>query len=216
MATIDHLMYGVSDLDAGVDALETLLGVRAAPGGSHPGWGTRNALLSLGKDVYLEIIAPDPAQPLDENFGARLSQLERPGLITWAVNVRGLASTAHALNDSGLEASGPVPMGREDPKLGRLDWELLFIGRHDLGLSVPFLIDWLKCPHPSNSSPAGCALESLELLSPYPEALRKVMKAIGVDLPIATAENTGLRATLSTPKGSVTLTSAAPLPDGLF
>ena len=216
MAAIDHLMYGVSDLDAGVDALETLLGVRAAPGGSHPGWGTRNALLSLGKDVYLEIIAPDPAQPLDRNFGGRLRELEQPGLITWAVNVRGLASAAQALNDAGLEASGPVPMSREDPKLGRLDWELLFVGGHDLGLAVPFLIDWLKCPHPSNSTPSGCALESLELLSPNPDALRKAMKAIGLDLPITSAESVGIQATFSSPKGNVTLTRAAPLPDALF
>ncbi|MCH7959697.1 MAG: VOC family protein, partial [Candidatus Hydrogenedentes bacterium] len=137
-------------------------------------------------------------------------------LITWAVNVRGLASTAHALNDAGLEASGPVPMSREDPKIGQLAWELLFIGGHDLGLCVPFLIDWLKCPHPSASTPGGCALESIELLSPNPDALRKAMKAIGLDLPITTAENAGLRAMLSSPKGSVTLTSAAPVPDTLF
>jgi hypothetical protein len=53
MAAIDHLMWAVPDLVAGVDRLESLTGVRAASGGAHPGMGTANALLGLGPGVYL-------------------------------------------------------------------------------------------------------------------------------------------------------------------
>ena len=58
---VDHLVYATPDLEASLNNLEKLLGVRAAAAGQHPGRGTRNALLRLGEDSYLLIDGPDPS-----------------------------------------------------------------------------------------------------------------------------------------------------------
>src|SRR6516162_6083017 len=82
---IDHILLGVSDLDHGVSWVEQHMGVRAAIGGVHPGRGTRNALLSLGPRCYLEIIAPDPKQPLLPP-AQPLAVMREPRLFNWAVH----------------------------------------------------------------------------------------------------------------------------------
>src|SRR5262245_8798861 len=85
LATVDHLVYATPDLKASIDALEKRLGVRATPGGQHPGRGTRNALIALSSTSYIEIIGPDPEQPkpdLPRQFG--IDTLAEGRLVTWA------------------------------------------------------------------------------------------------------------------------------------
>ena len=85
LSRVDHLVYASPDLDLGISRIKELLGVRAIPGGSHEGLGTRNALVSLGPNCYLEIIAPDPAQ--SEYFSPRpfgIDNLKSPSLMAWA------------------------------------------------------------------------------------------------------------------------------------
>ena len=81
---VDHLIWGVADLEAGIDHLERLTGVRAAVGGSHPNRGTRNGILALGTRQYIEILAPDPQQPHTATPRVTLlKQLQTPRLMTW-------------------------------------------------------------------------------------------------------------------------------------
>src|SRR5207302_7776546 len=84
LTRVDHLVYATPDLQLGIDTAEKLFGVRATPGGQHPGQGTRNALIALGPASYLEIIGTDPEQPKPagpRRFG--IDDLKAPHLLTW-------------------------------------------------------------------------------------------------------------------------------------
>ena len=93
---IYHLVYATPNLDRGVKEIEELLGVRAAAGGQHPGRGTRNALVALGPNTYLEIIAPDPDQPAPASPRAvGLDTLTRSRLVTWAAKTTNVDIIQH-------------------------------------------------------------------------------------------------------------------------
>jgi hypothetical protein len=104
LATVDHLVYAAPELQVGIDRIESVLGVRATPGGQHPGRGTRNALLSLGPGTYLEIIGPDPEQPTPAQprpFG--IDDLKEPRLVTWAAKGKELEHLASEAGRGGVK-----------------------------------------------------------------------------------------------------------------
>jgi glyoxalase-like protein len=203
---IDHIVYGVDDLRAGVDDLAEQLGVRAAPGGKHVGRGTHNALLALGGDSYLEIIAIDPDQPASaEQVPFALDRLRLPRLVGWATRVTDIEQSAHRARDRGFDP-GPIhAMSRRRPDGVLLEWHLT---RHDEDPGravVPFLIDWGSSPHPSQASPTGVTLVELRAEHPSPDDLRRALDALGADVAVDEATEPALVATLDTPKGRVVL-----------
>jgi len=206
---IDHLMWGVPDLDVGVEEAERLFGVTPAAGGSHPGLGTRNALLGLGGGVYLEILAPDPDQPLQGNMGARLQQLQAPALVTFAVATDNLPAMAEALHQRGYRTRGPLRTERVTAAGARLAWELLFVGGHPFGGLCPFFIDWRDSPHPSASIPLAAQLDGVALGCPQADALGQMLAELRVPVTVARDDRPWLRASLSGAFGGLTLDSVA-------
>ena len=100
MPPVDHLVYATPDLPRGLQVIESLLGVRATRGGRHPNWGTCNALIALGDDIYLEIIGPDPdlaRPPQGRVFG--IDELVKPQLVTWAAKAVNLSEKVARLSE---------------------------------------------------------------------------------------------------------------------
>lgn len=56
MLRIDHVVYGVRDLDEAAERFRREFGLDSSPGGRHPRWGTANRIVPLGRD-YVELIA---------------------------------------------------------------------------------------------------------------------------------------------------------------
>ncbi|HVS08344.1 MAG TPA: VOC family protein, partial [Planctomycetota bacterium] len=164
---LDHLVYAVSDLEVGIAHFERLLGVRAAPGGSHRGLGTRNALLSLGPDCYLEIIAPDPEQPdppRPRPFG--VDRLQSGRLVTWAVKAGDLERRVETARRAGYDPGEVRSMSRERPDGMRLEWRLTLRSEPAGDGLVPFLIDWGGTPSPAQQAARGCRLIALRAVHP--------------------------------------------------
>jgi hypothetical protein len=204
---VDHLLLGVADLDAGIAWVEQLTGVRAVPGGSHPGRGTRNALLALGARRYLEIIAPDPAQATF-NYEPDLRTFKEPHLINWAAAATDIQAVAAAARTAGQQAFGPNDGSRARPDGRVLRWRVLGL-RGDLAAGgvnpIPFFIEWsADSLHPSADSPAGCDLRAFEIVHPKPGDVADTLAHVGINATV-TPGSAQLRATLRCPRGAVEL-----------
>ena len=180
---LDHLVYATPDLEATCLELETRLGVRASAGGQHPGRGTHNALISIGPEAYLEIIAPDPMQPETRPVWFGIDQLAAPKLITWAVRVDDLEVFVKEISPN--ENVGAVRSGtRKTPEGTTLSWRLtepqLVQG---VGL-IPFLIEWNSRRHPAVSANTGPRLVQLRIEHPEPRLIRKQLNSLRLDVAI--------------------------------
>jgi len=205
--SVDHLVYAVADLDAGIDEIERLLGVKAARGGKHTGRGTHNALLSLGGGSYLEIIAADPDQsapaaPLP--FG--LDRLREPRLATWAVRVPNIEKRVDEARKAGYDPGAILPVSRKLPDGTELRW-LLAVNAEPAGNGiVPFLIQWEPGKHPSETAPSGVHLADLQAEHPRPDTVTPMLEAIGAEITVTESARPALIATIEGAKGTVVLT----------
>ena len=196
----DHLVLGCDALGRGAEWVRAALGVEPAPGGAHPGRGTHNLLLGLGPDLYLEIIAPDPAQPepgaprafgLDEP-GTREALRGGPALLSFVARTPALATLLARLGEG---AGTAVPMSR-----GVHRW--LFAAPEDAaGGVLPCLIEW-----PGNRSAAallpdsGWRLARLAAEHPEPDRICRALAERGlVAVPVRAAPAPALLAELERP-----------------
>ena len=168
----DHLAVSALRLQDGVAAVESALGVGLAAGGQHPHMATHNRLLGLG-DLYLEVIATDPAAPappwprwfdLDHFTGA-------PRLTNWVAACDDLTAEV-ALGPAGVGV--PVALSRGDYR-----WQMAVPadGRLPFGGAFPALIQWHGTLHPAATLPDhGIRLHRLEIAHPEVDALRDALK----------------------------------------
>lgn len=200
---LDHLAISSTTLAEGTAAIEDALGVALAQGGKHAHMGTWNRLLGMG-DIYLEVIAIDPAAPgpkwprwfdLDAFSGP-------PRLTNWIAS----CTDIHAEIARGPTGVGqPVALERGD-----LRWQMAIpaTGRLPFDDAFPALIQWQGPAHPAQRLPdAGVRLRRLEIVHPEAEALIAALAGRFDDprVLIVAGPEKAMRAEFSTSHGSRTL-----------
>jgi len=205
---VDHLVFATPDLQLGIDTAERLFGVRATPGGQHPGEGTRNALIALGPSSYFEIIGPDPAQPTPKGghrFG--IDAITAPHLTTWVAKGTSLDRFAADAKAHGIDLGAVIPGSRKRPDGVVLAWTYTDPRVVLADRLVPYFIDWGSSPHPAATAARGVRLVGLRAEHPDAVRVQAMLKQLGVDLVVARGPRPVIIATFESPRGRVELRS---------
>lgn len=209
---IDHIAITAPTLASGASWVEQVLGVAPQLGGEHTRMGTHNVLLRLGDDIYLEVIAVNPAvAPPGRPRWFELDALRadsKPRVRTWIARTTDIHA---AMAGAGEELGTITEMQRGD-----LRWLITIPddGKPLLGGVAPALIEWKAGAHPATRlQDHGLRLEQLELFHPRPHRVMALLDAIGLDgrvqvLRSPDGEGSSLVAQIDTPQGLRTLSVA--------
>lgn len=210
LATLDHLVVAAVTLADGIDYIAEITGVVPQPGGKHVTMGTHNALVRIAEQVYLEIIAIDPAgaKPARprwfdlDNIALQADLTERPRLVHWVARTTDIEG---AVARCGIALGTVHAMARGDYR-----WRITIPddGKPPGKGIVPTLIQWDGQSHPTQTLPKSpLSIAGLAAAHPDPAAIRSALAALGLDgvLPITYDRDARLAAMLRTPRGIVTL-----------
>lgn len=195
MLLLDHLAVTAADLASGIAHTEAALGMSLGPGGHHADMGTHNRLLSLGQDVYLEVIAIDPNAPAPAH--KRWFDLDAgraaPALSHWICRTPDMdAALAKAPPGTGT----PMHLAR-----AHLRWQMAVpeSGRLPFDDTHPALIAWHSAPPILPDS--GARLKRLTITHPQADLLRAVVTLNDPRVIYETGPAKALVAEIATPHG---------------
>ncbi|MGB3468446.1 MAG: VOC family protein [Cyclobacteriaceae bacterium] len=205
-SAIDHIVYAVSELEAGMDHIEDCLGVRPVYGGKHPQQGTHNAIVAIGQSQYLEILAPDPDN--DSIPPPRWMGIDRPGkdeITRWALKSDNINRDVKILGTLG-ETYLHTKEGQRMTATGDLlKWQLSMPSASPRIDVVPFLLDWGASQHPATGLDQLCKIISFDIYHTETAKINRVLQQLGSEPLLLPSEHTTMHLTLNCPKGLVTL-----------
>ncbi|WP_256839053.1 VOC family protein [Ornithinimicrobium faecis] len=160
---IDHVSYAASPegLQATAQDLGDKLGITPRDGGVHPRFGTRNVILPLASDRYLEVVevldhpASDKA-PFGQAVRAR-SELGG-GWMAWVIAVDDLGDVEGRLGRRAVDGQRHTPEGVE------LHWRQIGIRGLIADPQLPFFVQWSTMDHhPSRLDESAVELTGLHI-----------------------------------------------------
>jgi hypothetical protein len=209
---IDHVIVGIHDLDAGTSEIERVTGVRPKFDGSDAQLGTHSAIIGLGDNAFLEIIAPDPDADLSlvdpelkPLIRDRLANYDSLTPFGWAIGTSNLERT-RKFASSASSRTTEVMQGSRKRGWGRVTkWQWSRIYRPESHV-MPFFVQWSDPgKRPQDRAPSGCALAGLSLFSRTFKSLHTLIATMQVDADPEGADVESINFTLECERGEVVL-----------
>lgn len=184
MLKLDHLTIIAPSLAEGVSHVRECLDIDIPFGGAHREMGTHNHLLRLGDDMFLEVIAVDPAaqtrtQPrwfgLDDARAVRSAWDDGFRLRGWVARTNDL--------DMVLASHGDLLGRKREVSRGDRSW--MFAVRPDGSLPAngvaPSVIDWGQRGTPAPMMPdLGARLVAFAIKHPQPAEVQNLYAGLGL------------------------------------
>jgi hypothetical protein len=174
----DHVLVAVADLESGAQWIESEYGLRAVPGGRHPGAGTANMIVPLGS-AYLELIGVVDAEEAGRSpTSVRITRTLAEGrrFAAWAARTDNLDALREQLLAAGWQLEPPRQGSRVRRDGVMLRWRTQSLAPVGEPSVLPFVIEWsvprgmhpgeMPADHPSRAQ----GIRSVRLGDPDPAA----------------------------------------------
>ena len=149
---IDHIVLAVPNLEEGILWVEEKLGIKPVYGGQHQTEGTHNALLNLGNECYLELLAIDFSnKKISSPRWMGIDLIDEPTITRWAVKSDNLVKEVEFLKNVNNLLGNYKAGSRVKADGSILKWQLSIPLPKPKVEITPFLIDWEDSIHPTAS-----------------------------------------------------------------
>lgn len=208
---LDHVSYaaGPDGLRPTAERLCNELGVEAVDGGVHPRFGTRNVVIPLRGDQYVEVVevldhpAADKA-PFGQAVRARSGA--GGGWLAWVLAVDDLTPLESRIGRPAVDGNRHLPDGTQ------LHWRQLGVASVVEDPQLPYFVQWAVAEdrHPSRVGPSAVSMVGLTIAGERETVLdwlggETSVQDLAVEW-IAAEGHPGLRAvTFASPRGTVTI-----------
>ena len=159
---LDHISY-VASHDQLIDVVQRIgsrIGTSFIDGGIHPRFGTRNFILPLKHNQYLEVVCPLDHPAADESpFGRIVSKKanEGGGWLTWVVSTEDISPIEKRLGRQAVVGHRKKPDGKD------LRWKQIGVLGTLSDSQLPFFIEWETSDHPSKDGNPIAKITSIEI-----------------------------------------------------
>jgi len=206
MRRIDHIAYAVPDLGKASLLLAELLGCEVIIGGRHLNNGTHNALVNLGNDIYLELLAIDlDNKDIKAPKWMGVDLISKPRVTRWAIKSQEMHSDLSALNKYNSELGQSFEGSRKKQDGSLLKWQMALPAPAPEIEIAPFAVNWKDSIHPTASLPNECELLDIELTHPSPELFNTLFDDMNLDQKVSLGPKTQIKLKISSPNGIVEL-----------